>query len=253
MNRNTGNITLTNNSGAPVQIRGITLNSDAGSLNAANWTSVTNNYDEAPQNGSVDPNDPWTILSSTEFSLSEREQSAGGNGATLAIGQAINLGNAWRRSRVEDVTLDIELFSGTVATGGVSYSGTALHRSDLNADGSVNANDWNLFHPNLLANLTAMSAYQQALAGDLDGDGDNDVDDFALFKADFDQFNGVGAFTAMLEGVPEPSSACMVLAGGLAITLLRRRSIAAIFFGGIGRRRCSGRLDESASRPTPSI
>jgi hypothetical protein len=224
VNRNTGNLTLTNNSGAPVQIRGITINSEAGSLNPATWLSVANNYDEAPQNGSVDPNDPWTILSSTDFSLSEREQSVGGNGATLANGQTINLGNAWRRSRLEDVTVDIELFSGAVATGGVAYSGTPLHRSDLNVDGSVTAADWNLFIPNLLANLSSMSDYQQALAGDLDGDGDNDVDDFSLFKSDFDQFNGVGAFTAMLQGIPEPSSALMVTLAGLALGLRRRVS-----------------------------
>jgi hypothetical protein len=125
---------------------------------------------------------------------------------------------------LEDVTLDIELFSGALATGGVSYSGTMLHRSDLNADGSVNVNDWSLFHPNLLADLTAMSDYQQALAGDLDGDGDNDVNDFTTFKADYDQFNGVGAFEAMLLEVPEPSSAFMVLVCGLAIAVQRRRA-----------------------------
>jgi hypothetical protein len=225
INRATGNITLTNNSGAPVQIRGITIGSDAGSLNPATWLSVANNYDEPPQNGSVDPNDPWTILSSTSFNLSEREQSAGGDGATLANGQSINLGNAWRRSRLEDVRVDIELFGGAVATGGVAYSGTPLHRSDLNVDGVVNANDWNLFHPNLLADLSSMSDYQQVLAGDLDGDGDNDINDFALFKADFDQFNGVGAFVAMLQGVPEPSGAALAVLGGLAIAARRRRAL----------------------------
>ncbi|HEX6960376.1 MAG TPA: hypothetical protein VF175_00805 [Lacipirellula sp.] len=222
VNRSTGNITLTNNSGAPVQIRGLMINSVEGGLNEANWLSVANNYDEPPGNGSVDPNDPWTILSSTSLSLSEREQSPGGDGATLSVGESINLGNVWRKSQIEDVNVAIELFNGSFTNAGVSYSGAAFHRSDLNVDGLVNANDWSLFFPNLLADLSSLTGVQRALAGDVDLDGDNDIDDFALFKADFDAANGVGAFQAMLQGVPEPASALLLACGGAVLAIRRR-------------------------------
>jgi hypothetical protein len=227
VNRTSGNITLTNNGAAPVTIRGITIGSSNGALNPASWMPVATFYDEAPGNGTVDPNDPWTITSSTALSLSEREQSVGGDGATVGVGQSINLGNAWIKSRIEDVTIDLELFSGGVAIASVDFSagpgGMAYHRSDLNVDGVVNASDWPFFYPNMLTDMSALTGVQRALKGDLNGDGDNDVVDFDLFKADYESFNGPGSFEALL-GVPEPSALALVLLGGLAIAASRRRA-----------------------------
>jgi hypothetical protein len=222
INRATGNITLTNNGAAPISIKGVSITSSGGGLNPANWSSIANNYDEPPGNGSVDPDDPWTIVSATPTNLSEAEQS-GGNGGTLAVGQSINLGNAWVKSRIEDVFLQLELPGGSLVSATVAYSGTPFNRSDLNTDGMVNASDWPLFYPNLLANLSSLSAVGRALAGDLDGDGDNDVNDFSLFKTDFDAANGAGAFQAMLAGVPEPSAILLLVLGGLGTMLIRGR------------------------------
>jgi hypothetical protein len=98
-----------------------------------------------------------------------------------------------------------------------------LHRSDLNVDGLVNANDWPLFFPNMLADMGAMTGVQRALAGDIDLDGDNDINDFLLFKTDFDAANGIGAFEAMLNGVPEPSAALLVALASLGLIRGRRR------------------------------
>ncbi|HEY3393385.1 MAG TPA: hypothetical protein VGK58_11810, partial [Lacipirellulaceae bacterium] len=209
VNRTTGNVTLTNNTGSPVGIDGLVIHSSSSTLNAAAWSSISNNYDEPPGNGSVDPDDPWTIIESTDIELSEREQSVGGNGATLSAGEMVNLGNIWRKSQIEDVSLTVELTDGSVIFGGIGYTGgpggMSYSRSDLNTDGVVNASDWPLFFPNMLADLSAMTGIQRALAGDLDLDGDNDVNDFVLFKTDFDAVNGAGAFNAMLANVPEPS------------------------------------------------
>jgi hypothetical protein len=227
VNRGTGNIMLTNNGAAPINIDGISISSAGGGLNPATWLSITNNYDEPPGNGSVDPDDPWTITASTSTNLTEAEQSAGGNGGTLGVGQTVNLGNAWVKSHIEDVAVDLQLTSGSISTASVSFSGgpggVSYPRSDLNTDGNINASDWPLFHPNLLADLSSMTDVERALAGDLDGDGDNDVSDFTLFKADFDAANGAGAFNAMLAGVPEPSAVALVLLGGLAMSAFRRR------------------------------
>lgn len=223
INRSTGNLMLTNNGAAPVSIRGLTIRSEEGGLNPVNWTPITDHFDEPPPgNGSVDPDDPWTVVSSTALNLSEAEQS-GGNGGTIAVGQSINLGNVWVKSQIEDIAVDLELVSGGFSTAAVAYTGTTFGRSDLNTDGAVNASDWPLFYPHMLADLSSLTGVGRALAGDLDFDGDNDVDDFALFKADFDAANGAGAFNAMLANVPEPTAFALLLAGAAGVLCIRRR------------------------------
>ena len=122
--------------------------------------------------------------------------------------RSINCGNAWKRCRVEDLIGELTLADGSTLSMDVVFTGTPSARSDLNADGTVNANDWPLFYPNMLTNLGSLTVVGKALAGDLDGDGDNDVNDFALFKGDYDLANGAGAFSAMLAGVPEPLPPC---------------------------------------------
>jgi hypothetical protein len=226
VDRASGNITLTNNSAAPVNIKGLSILSDGGGLNPATWLSIANNYDRpsppTPGNGSVDNNDAWTITSSVSTNLSEEEQV--GNGGTLGVGQSVNLGNAWVKSRIEDVAAQVELATGSVDLVAVSFSGTPWHRSDLNTDGVINSSDWQVFYPNLLTDMTSMTDVQRALAGDINADGANDVLDFGLFKADFDAVNGAGAFNAMLANVPEPATFAMLLVGSLGSLLLRRRS-----------------------------
>ncbi|MEX2170306.1 MAG: PEP-CTERM sorting domain-containing protein [Pirellulales bacterium] len=228
VNRTTNNVTLVNNAGGPVDIKGVTLLSSNGALTPASWQSIADNYDEAPGNGSVDPNDPWTEVTATEFDLSERENS-GGNGGTLTAGETVNLGNIWKKSQLEDLVLKIELTDGNFVFGDVEYTGGPLgmsySRSDLNTDGNVTPADWALFFPNMLADLSAMTGVQRALAGDVDLDGDNDVNDFVLFKTDFDAVNGAGSFDAMI-AVPEPSTVALVLVGGILAcgARLRRRA-----------------------------
>jgi hypothetical protein len=228
IDRSTGNISLVNNDPTLVNIKGVTIQSPAGALNSAQWLSIANNYDRpsppTPGNGSVDSDDAWTITSSTALNLSEAEQT--GNGGTIAAAGTVNFGNAWTKSRLEDVVADLTLADGSSVSMDVLFingpNGGAYRRSDLNTDGVVNTADWSLFYPNLLANLSSFTGVQRALKGDLDGDGDNDVNDFALFKADFNLANGAGAFEAML-GVPEPTS-LFLLTFAAGLMLVRRRS-----------------------------
>ncbi|MEX2170305.1 MAG: metallophosphoesterase [Pirellulales bacterium] len=227
VDRTTNTISLTNDGAANADIKGISILSSNGALAPATWDSIANNYDELPGDGSVDPDDPWTISSSTAFDLSESEES-GGDGGTLAAGQTIQLGEVWKRSRLEDIVLEVELANGSVVLANVGYSGgpggMAYHPSDLNTDGAITTDDWEFFYPNMLADLSSMSGVEKVLAGDIDGDGDNDLQDFLLFKADFESVLGSGSFNAMLTGVPEPSTFGLLLAAGAIVYAARRRS-----------------------------
>ncbi|MCC7474744.1 MAG: PEP-CTERM sorting domain-containing protein [Pirellulales bacterium] len=226
VDRSTGNISIVNNDLGGVAIKGVSITSNGGAMKPASWTSIADAYDEPPGNGSVDPDDPWTETSATVFDLSEAELS-GGNGGTLAGSGTINLGNAWTKSRIEDVSAVLTLADGTFEFMTVQFingpNGGSYQRSDLNADGSVTLNDWLLFYPNMLTNMSSLSIVEQVLAGDLDLDGDNDVEDFALFKADYDAVNGAGAFVAMLSAVPEPTTLLLVVMGILGISFGRFR------------------------------
>ncbi|WP_197526631.1 glycoside hydrolase family 43 protein [Botrimarina colliarenosi] len=98
---------------------------------------------------------------------------------------------------------------------GIAFDLLPFSRSDLTDDGVLDASDWLQFNANHLADLSGQSGAQQALAGDLDGDGDNDYDDFALFKRDYNAYYGgagTGAFAAMLRSLAIPEPTTLVLA-----------------------------------------
>ncbi len=218
VDRATGLLTLTNNGGVELAIKSITITSNAGALLPHQWKSVADNYDPTPGDGSVDSDGEWTILFSTPFQLKEAEEVAG-DGGLLAVDQVVDLGELWTKSRYEDLKLRVELVGGEILQFDANFlggpSGGAFSRSDLNADGVVDVDDWALFFPNLLTNVSHLSPVERALAGDLDGDGEMDVDDFIIFKNDYELAQGAGSFEAMLSQVPEPTS--MALIAGLAM------------------------------------
>jgi hypothetical protein len=103
--------------------------------------------------------------------------------------------------------------------------GNPFQRSDLNFDGAIDGGDYDIFLANNLTDIDPdmmLDDVGSYVFGDLDGDQDNDVQDFRLFKADYIAANGAAAFAA-LAGVPEPASVCLlVLGAGIALQLHRR-------------------------------
>lgn len=81
---------------------------------------------------------------------------------------------------------------------------------DLNADTHVNNNDWTLFKSGQGANFAGFSTLESYIHGDLDGDLDHDLTDFALFRDFYDQANGAGSFGSLLS-VPEPTSSALIV------------------------------------------
>ncbi|HEX2476495.1 MAG TPA: LamG-like jellyroll fold domain-containing protein, partial [Lacipirellulaceae bacterium] len=227
INRSTGTITLINQTPA-VQIVGYTLTSAAGSLDPANWRSVTDNYDaDSGPPPKFDPDNTWTELSvaGSKVDFSEFDFSIGGTaGGSLGTGGALTslqLGGpgAWRKSIFEDLVMDVRLADGSALPISTRYIGSLpFLRSDLNFDGAINLADYNIFLTNNLGNFTGLTAAETYPLGDLNGDLQNNRLDFRLFKTDYNIANGAGAFEA-LTGVPEPSAlglltlACAALVG----------------------------------------
>jgi hypothetical protein len=224
VNRDTGSITLTNNTTAAVNLTALTINSAFGAINPTALTPITGHYDSTG-NGSVDGNNPWQITSAAGNNVTFTEVTAGDAG-TLGAGQQIVLSVAggWLKSPTQDLAISLTVNGSPLATS-VAYAGNggqAFSRSDLNFNGTLTAADWAAFLTGAYTNLSGLSKAESYAFGDLDGDGDNDFIDFRLFKQDYDAANGVGAFVAMAGIVPEPSSAFLLSIPCLAATLLAR-------------------------------
>jgi hypothetical protein len=226
INRATGEMNLVNMQ-SPINIVSYRITSASGALTPENWFSISGNQDaDSGTPPKFDPNDTWNVLTSSRQELSEVEPD--GDGGSLG---SVKLGknNAWTASRFEDVAMTIEELLPDFSTRSfeipVEYLGglgVKADRSDLNLDGNVNGDDWDIFKANHLASMTTLTVAQSATLGDLDGDLDNDFTDFRIFQTDFDGANGVGAFAAMLASVPEPSTLLTGLVGMLALAAKRR-------------------------------
>lgn len=224
VDRSTGAVSLTNVGTTPITIKGYSITSEAGGLNQSGWKTIAGNYDMSG-NDSVDGNDDWTRLSQAGDPTDFSEYEFGGDGASLAPGVPVLLsqagGNAWLKSPIEDLALDIVLASGDIFQYSVQYiNGPAggYQLGDLNFDGAVNLLDWPAYNSGRGVDMSSMSQVQAYRLGDLDGDFDNDIADFVLFK-------DLVTSALAAERVPEPSGVALLLvAGGLLAVSRRGRS-----------------------------
>jgi hypothetical protein len=252
VDRTTGTVTLRNMQPS-LRVNGYTVNSPNGALDTTKWVQIQGNLDAfsaVPDNQKFDLDGAWSYAAGSPVlavaggtaatAISEIETSGGdggGLGTTAGNGnlQTIQLGGpgTWIKTPTQNINANISIddaggdFTFTVPviyTGGINNA--AYRRGDLNFDGTITGADWVVFRTNHRLALPATESVAQLYArGDLDGDRDNDFNDFRLFQGDYNAANGEGAFEALVASVPEPGTMALV-AMGLGVGLLRRRRMA---------------------------
>jgi hypothetical protein len=226
VDRDTGAMTLVNETGEAFDIRGYTIASGAGALVSGSFNPITGNFDAPPSgDGSIDPNNAWQITS-PNGSLTTFAESTTGDAGTLPAGGtlALSAGGGWFRSAIEDLSFSMTLGDGNFAIGAVQYVGDEINVIDLNADGAVDVDDWVQFIADHRESLAGRTPLQQYLAGDLNGDGDNDFDDFEDFKLMFEAINGPGSLAEAIAEIPEPHSLALGFVAAAALAHRRRRA-----------------------------
>lgn len=238
INRNSGNMTFRNTTGAPLaNIIGYSILSSGGSLIQTGWDK------QSTGTNLINDDDQWTTLvaGTNVNELSEAVLSSTGadnGGDVLATTGSWDFGNVWRQSPFQDVQMELLIDDGTpeglvLSSAGldfqITYTGTSIPSGDFNFDGAVTTADWALFKSkyrdsNLAAIGTPLASHQAELysAGDINIDGVYTLADYVAFEAAYDAVNGVGAFAA----IPEPATATLFVICGTTFMMLRRKNFA---------------------------
>lgn len=228
INRDTGSMTLSTE--VNTNFIGYSITSELAALDQSGWTPVTDNYDisSGPGDGSVDADDPWTVVSSPSSSSDLSEVQLGGpgpgDGGLISTSSPIVLSAAggWRQFYEEDVEMSIlrpdgtteELFVEFVGNGGAPFD-----QGDFDFDGDIDADDHALFAAGMHTDMLSLPLIDAYTMGDLNQDRLNNVQDFLLFQTIYDDVNGPGAFAALQSAVvPEPSAILLLLTGMLLMT-----------------------------------
>ncbi len=142
-----------------------------------------------------------------------------GNSAPLLVG-GIVVGSTPTNSFTGLVD-EVRLYDNALSAGDVQ----ALYQpapGDFNQDRQLDLVDYLILSLNLHTDVSALTTDQSYALGDMNLDRIIDGRDFVDFRSAYDEVNGAGAFVAMLNRVPEPTSAALAaLASGALIA--RRR------------------------------
>lgn len=233
LDRTTGNISIVNNTLGDVTMIGYSITSNSGALNPTNgvWTSIADTYDLG-NGGPIDPNDNWTELTDPDSrtDLSEFETGPAFDGATLGIGESVDLGNAWIKGLVEesDISAEILLDTGERINAAVYFVPGAnnldpFEFGDLDFDGDFDEDDFHdVFVPAYLTDTSGFSDAEKYQAGDFNEDGVTDALDFFTYYDAYLAANP-GAAGLSFASIPEPSSYLLLSLGSLALLARRRK------------------------------
>ena len=210
IDRETGNVSLSNPTTEPIDIVGYVVQTTGGFD-----TSAWNNQAALERNFTGAAN-PSTNLAEGTLYLS---------GVVIPAGGELDLGDAWIPSPFEGFTAqflkadDSFLSFDLIVTGNNDMS---YDLGDFDIDGDLDPVDWYVLRSNrnTMADEDGVLAYR--LEGDMNLDGQINDEDVALFAIEYDDANGDGAFADLI--VPEPSAAALVGLSLVAGMTARRRS-----------------------------
>jgi hypothetical protein len=215
VNESTGNVLLKNTSGVAFEIDAYRIRSADGSLTPNTWTSLdTQSFDA----------NVWTKLGST---ISDVSEGAFGESTNLVSGMTpVNLGALYDEAKNDkDLIFDYHL-AGTdptlLFTGTVNYVGGSETDADFNNDGVVNGRDFLIWQRGFGTGTTNAQ-------GDANSSGTVDGADLTIWQ----NLYGTSSLVAAVQGVPEPSSICLVVAAvawlvGRSLVLKKRSGILAL-------------------------
>ena len=178
----------------------------AGDLTAGQWTDITLSYNSINRSLALFVDGVLKDVSNDP---------AGSSMENFIVGA--NRGE----SRVFDGLLDdVRVFDNPIV---VDDLGNRRSAGDLNFSGGLlTIADWLAFRSGIGADFSALTSIQAYQLGDLDFDGDNDVEDFNTFKELYELDNGSGSLALAIATLPEPGTAVLSLLAAVAFGTVRR-------------------------------
>lgn len=205
IDRDTGEITLVNETGSSQELSLVTITSGMETL------------------------EPGALAAPSEFELQTPATSGLINLADTDAtgvdvptdGTPVSLGAIWQRSPFEDVELAFELVGSDSGLAEIVYTGDEVARSDFDVDGDIDLDDYAVFVANAGRDVSSLSGIEGYFFGDIDLSGTVDRDDFRLFKSDFFAVGGTAEALASF-AVPEPAGALLAMCGFACFAATRR-------------------------------
>lgn len=215
VDRDTGDISIFNNTAAPQAVKGYSIRSAAGALLESEATFL------------ADGDANWIQFTAPGATgdLSEGHLES----ETFAVGPIHDLGSAWLQYYDEaELTFDYIDGEGTFVRGLVEFTAanqqTPFARGDLNFDGSIDGDDWLEFADGLGKDLTGLSSAAAYREGDLNGDMETDHADFLEFQDLFPGGRAALEAVILATAIPEPSALALLVFAGAGIAGLRVRT-----------------------------
>ncbi len=215
IDRATGAATLRTYGSTSIDLAGLRLRSEMGSLDPSDWLSVTDHYD-ANNGGDFDAQSAWLKLSQKATDLSEATFGVG----TVQPGEVLELGSVFRLGANEDIEAEYaDPLTQKAKHVHVRYANAApadLLPGDFNNDGSVNAADYTVWRDNLCAEVS--------LPNEVVSNGRISNDDYLTWR---DAYGSTAAPAQLAVAVPEPVAVSMlvlpaIMACGIRLSRLSR-------------------------------